>query len=135
MTFSKTTEYALRTLAFMSLSPRQALSSAHLHRELRIPKKYLQRLLTDLARNGLIRSIRGRNGGYVIARNLRKIALVDIVDAVEGFDRVQRCFFGFPECPVENPCAMHDVWTRHRRAFAKTLTSTTLADILPPAKR
>jgi Rrf2 family protein len=134
MTFSKTTEYALRTLAFMSLSPRRPLSSAHLHGQLRIPKRYLQRLLTALAKHGLIRSTRGRNGGYVIARSLRKIALVDIVEAVEGFDRSSRCFFGFPACPVENPCAMHDVWTAHQRSLTRTLTSTTLADILPRDK-
>lgn len=135
MNFSRTTEYALRILAFMSLTPREPRSSAHLHRHLRIPKKYLQRLLTGLAKEGLVRSIRGRNGGYLIARGLRKISLIDIVEAVEGYDRAPRCFFGFPTCPVDNPCAMHEVWAGHRRALTRTLASTTLADIVPRRKR
>ena len=108
--FTRTTEYALRVLAFMSRTPREPRSSSDLHRDLGIPKKYLQRLLTALAKHGLIRSIRGRSGGYVVAKSLRKIPLADIVEAVEGFERQPQCFFGFSTCKLDEPCAMHARW-------------------------
>lgn len=130
MRFSKTTEYALRTLAFMSSVPREPLSSERLHRELGIPRKYLKRLLTDLARRGLTRSIRGRTGGYVLARRLGAIKLADIVDAVEGLERTPRCFFGLGVCLAARPCVMHSRWVRHHRSLIDTLTRTSLADIV-----
>lgn len=73
MILSQTTQYALRALALMSRDERRTYSSTFLHRRLGIPRKYLQRLLTGLTRSGLIRSIRGRNGGYVFARSIKRI--------------------------------------------------------------
>ena len=115
-------------MAALARSPGEPHSSFALHRELKIPRKYLQRLLTSLAKRELIRSVRGRNGGFVLARPARRIALADIVEAVEGFARQPQCLFGFAECRLDRPCAMHDRWARHQRAVVRTLTRATLAD-------
>lgn len=135
MQFSKTTQYALRTLTFMSRSPEEPFSSLAMHRELGIPRKYLQRLLTGLAKHRLIRSIRGRSGGYMLARGLRAITLADVVDAVEGLDLTPRCFFGFEACAVDRPCTLHARWVRHQRSLVRTLTGTTLADVVSRHRR
>lgn len=134
MRFSRTTEYALRTLAFMSQAEKRPYSSRALHRQLRIPQKYLQRLLTDLTKHRLIDSTRGRAGGYVIAKGLKKITLLDVVEAVEGFERDPRCFFGFSTCPLKTPCTMHDRWSKQHRALLRLLTNTRLADLIAGAK-
>jgi Rrf2 family transcriptional regulator, iron-sulfur cluster assembly transcription factor len=133
--FSRTTGYALRVLASMAHAPREPRSSADLHRELKIPKKYLQRLLTALTKHLLVRSIRGRTGGYVLARSPRRVALSDIVEAVEGFDPQPQCFFGFSACSLDTPCAMHDRWARHQRSVIRTLTRTSLADLVAAPRR
>lgn len=134
MKFSRTTEYALRVMVALARTPEVPHSSFALHRELRIPQKYLQRLLTMLSKRRLIHSARGRNGGFVLSRPARQIALADIIEAVEGFDRQPQCLFGFAECRLDQPCAMHERWARHQRAVVKTLTKSTLADVLaaPP---
>ena len=49
-----------------------------------IPKQYLEQLLGGLRRNGLIRSVRGANGGYQIAKPSQEITVLDIIDAMEG---------------------------------------------------
>jgi Rrf2 family transcriptional regulator, iron-sulfur cluster assembly transcription factor len=128
--FSRTTEYALRVLSHMARAPREPHSSFALHRELHIPKKYLQRLLTTLSKRGLIRSVRGRTGGYVLAAAPRSVALADIIEAVEGFDRQPQCLFGFSACKLDQPCAMHERWARHQRAVVRTLSRATLADVV-----
>ncbi len=130
MKFTRTTEYALRVMAHLARAPREARSSFALHRELRIPKKYLQRLLTTLGKRGLIRSLRGRTGGYVLATEPRTIALADIIEAVEGFDRQPQCLFGFAACKLDRPCAMHDRWARHQKAVVRTLSRATLAELV-----
>ncbi len=130
MTLTKTTEYALKTLSFMALDEKKMFSSEELHENLKIPKKYLQRLLTDLSKNGLIKSIRGRNGGYIFARSIKKIYISDIIDAVEGFNHTPSCLFGLKECALDNPCAMHDVWSDSQKSIIKTLSSTRLGDLI-----
>ena len=130
MTLSRTSEYALRTLTFMSQDVEKMYSAGVLHRHLKIPRKYLQRLLTKLSKSGLITSARGRRGGYMFARSIRKIYLCEVIEAVEGFDESSRCFFGFEKCPVNNPCAMHDLWSGTQNAFVKALSSTTLWDVV-----
>lgn len=129
MTFSKTTEYALRVLAMMALDTDKMLTSALLHKELKIPKKYLQRLLTDLSRNGLIKSIQGRSGGFIFAKKIEKIYLSDIINAVEGFSPEPSCFFGFEKCALDNPCAMHDVWVKSQEELIEVLRTTNLKDL------
>lgn len=129
MTLSKTTEYALRVLALMAQDTEKMYSSAQLHNELKIPKKYLQRLLTDLSKNKLIKSIQGRSGGYIFAKKIEKIFLSDIINAVEGFSIVPSCFFGFGKCALDNPCAMHDEWVKSQEGLIKVLRTTSLKDL------
>lgn len=130
MTFSKTTEYALRTLAHMAENEEELHSSEALHKELKIPKKYLQRLLTLLSKQQLIESLRGKYGGYRLQRNSKKIYLSQIVDAVEGFKSKPICFFGFNECLLDRPCHMHDIWAKSQNETIKVLSSTSLFDLL-----
>ena len=130
MTFSKTTEYALRTLTLMATEGKELYSSDYLHKQLKIPKKYLQRLLTDLSKNGLITSIRGKFGGYSFSKNIDSIFLSDIIEAVEGFQTTPSCFFGFSECALEDPCAMHEVWEKSQTDLIKTLSSTKLSELI-----
>ena len=129
MTLSKTTEYALRLLTLMASDTKRMHSSIYLHNKLKIPKKYLQRLLTDLSKSGLIKSMQGRNGGYMFAKKIEKIYLSDIIDAVEGFNKSPTCFFGFGKCAVDNPCVMHDVWVGSQNELIKVLSSTSLKNL------
>lgn len=134
MTFSKTTEYALRALTLMAGEPEELFSSDRLHSELQIPKKYLQRLLTDLSKNGLIESMRGKYGGFRLARNSSKIYLSEIIEAVEGFKTEPTCFFGFGHCINTTPCTMHDIWEKSQTEMIKVLSTTKLSELIKKEK-
>ncbi len=129
MTLSKTTEYALRILTLMASDTEKMYSSVQLYGKLKIPKKYLQKLLTDLSKNGLIKSIQGRSGGFMLAKKSNKIFVSDIIEAVEGFKSEPTCFFGFEKCSLEHPCSMHDVWTKAHKDIIKVLSSTPLSEL------
>ena len=130
MTFSKTTEYALRVLALMAGEEKKLHSSLELHKELKIPKKYLQRLLTELSKSGLIKSIQGRSGGFLLARKADQIRISEIIDAVEGFRKEPSCFFGFEKCALDNPCAMHEIWTRSQKDLISMFNKTRLSNLI-----
>ena len=130
MFISKTSEYALRILTYMAFNNEAQLSAQNLYTELQIPKRYLMRLLTDLSKSGFIKSTRGRTGGYVFARSLDTIFFSDIIDSVEGLQSFEGCVLGNTICPVDKPCAMHQIWEKPKQAFLVTIKTTTLADLL-----
>lgn len=129
MNFTKTTEYALRILGYMSLHEDILHTAEQLSEKLQIPKKYLQRLLTDLAKNGFLKSVQGRNGGFCFERSPGQIFLSEIIASTEGINWEPKCIFGFGECAFDNACAMHDIWCDTHQSLAAMLKSTRLSDL------
>jgi Rrf2 family protein len=114
----------------MALNNEKQFSAQSLYAELDIPKRYLMRLLTDLSKSGFIHATLGRSGGYVFARPLNSIFFSEIIDSVEGIQSFEGCVLGNAVCPVDKPCAMHQVWEKPKQAFLETIKTTTLADLL-----
>jgi Rrf2 family protein len=130
MNFNKTTEYALQILAYLAEQKGKIISSAELHTKLKIPKKYLQALLTKLSKHKLVKSTYGRAGGFILAKKSRNIFLSDIVNAIEGFNTNPSCIFGFGSCVLQTPCAMHDKWSDLQNQRNILLQSTRLSDVI-----
>ncbi len=126
MKLSKTSEYALRILAFMAKEPARLYTAKYLIGTLLISDKYLRQLMTDLTKSGLIYSVQGRDGGYSFAKKPSEIFLSDIIDSVEGMKKYTGCILGFDQCGDENPCAMHSMWDKTRDRFIHTFTEKTL---------
>ena len=129
MILSKTTEYALSVLGFMATRNEEMYPAEYLYEQLHIPRQYLRRLLTDLSKKGFIVSSRGRNGGFIFARDLSTINFAEVIDAMEGPEAMNTCLLGFTACIVDKPCAMHNLWTDARSKMIDTLTNTSLADL------
>ena len=129
MRLSKTSEYSLRILIFMAKEPDKLYSAKQLVDELNVSDKYLRRLMTDLSKSGFIRSVQGRVGGYTFAKQTKEILLFDVIDSVEGMDKLNGCVLGFEKCSCTNPCAMHETWQHVRAELNKVFRETRLADM------
>jgi len=129
MKLSKTSEYTLRILSFMVNSDLQVFSAKYLIDSLDIPGKYLRHLMTKMSKKGFIKSIQGREGGYVFAKNASKIYLSDVIDSVEGMDKYNGCLMGFENCSDENPCGLHNLYSPVRQNIVDFLSSTKIQDL------
>ena len=129
MNFSKTTSYALSTLSFLSDHKGNKYSAKKLHEELKIPWPYLRQLLTNLSKSGFIKSVQGRNGGFLLQKSANEITLAEIVDSVEGLNIFGTCIMGFEKCPFDHTCAMHETWMSTREKILKVLHNTTLSQL------
>lgn len=98
--------------------------------ELNIPFKFLGRLMGRLRAAGFVESVRGKHGGYRIAKPLEKIRLEAIIDTVEGLDTYDRCILGFDRCDEENPCPLHDFWKSPKAGIQEMMAQVTLADMV-----
>ena len=129
MRFQKTTEYAIRVMVFLADHVNERYSVNQLHLNLQIPYKYLGRLMNKLSLTGLVDVRQGKHGGYQVIRDLAKIYLSDIVNAVEGLEDYSRCVLGFPECSGDNPCSLHALWLERQESIKNMIYNTTLADL------
>jgi Rrf2 family protein len=129
MNLSKTSQYAIRILSYMARFPEVLHSAGHLVKTLNVSDKYLRRILTDLSKAGLIRSVQGRDGGYTFEKRPEQISVMDIINAVEGMEKYRGCVLGFDECSDENPCVLHHEWASVRNKMCKGMLSDNLLHI------
>jgi Rrf2 family transcriptional regulator, cysteine metabolism repressor len=94
-----------------------------------ISAKYLDHILSSLRRAGLIKNIRGREGGYMLARPASAITLKNIFDAVEGPFIPVDCLENELLCDHLAVCPTREVWLRMKHAVEDVLAGTTLQEL------
>jgi Rrf2 family protein len=95
-----------------------------------ISVKYLEQLIIPLKRQGLIRSIRGPKGGYVLNRAPETITFAAIVRVLEGPGGVTVCVDNPETCEKAHSCPARSVWLRVSKSMYEQLESMSLADTL-----
>ena len=98
--------------------------------EMAIPVSYIPQILAELVRVGLVVSVAGRSGGYVLAREPSEISLLDVVRAAEGEVVSTACVLRGGPCRWEEMCAVHVPWAEAQHALLGSLGSTSLADVV-----
>jgi Rrf2 family protein len=89
-----------------------------------ISEQYLEQLMGPLKRAGLVRGLRGAQGGYMLAKPPAQISVSDVVDAVEGPIVLTDCSsFDSQGCPEIDYCVGPDVWSRVQEALIETMSS------------
>ncbi|GBE90850.1 BadM/Rrf2 family transcriptional regulator [Nostoc cycadae WK-1] len=92
-----------------------------------IPIRYLEQLLATLRRGGIIKSIRGAKGGYVLAREPRTITLLDCLTCIEGLDAIAPVSHQNSQ-NAENQ-VIQEVWQEACQAANAVLQQHTLQDL------
>lgn len=137
MRVSAKADYAVRACAELAASPHgDPVSSDVLAGGQDIPVSFLERILGDLRRAGIVASVRGRSGGYRLARPADLVTLAEVIRAVDGplvTVRDERP----PSLTYEgSAAALLDVWVALRTSVRQVLDEVTLADLvgrrLPP---
>ena len=126
---SQTSIYALRAMGLLAQQPDHTpVLSSKIAKEMDIPKNFLSKILNRLVRAGLIISIRGRNGGFALAKPASQIKLFDIVSLFMIINNFKKCFLGFHAC--DGSCGLHMRWKIISEQFEKLLNETTANQIL-----
>ena len=133
---TRKTKYALNALSHLARAQeRGPVLIAELAREERIPKKYLERILLDLKVRGILRSQKGKGGGYYLGRKPEEISISEVVRLMDGplapvscvsETAYERC----SECRNEATCGIRLVMKEVRDAMADILDGTSLADMV-----
>lgn len=95
-----------------------------------VPKQYLEQLLGNLRREGLVTTVRGAQGGYQIAKAPQEINLLQIMDAMEGPIELSECMNPENSCSRSCACPVRRVWQRLTDSFNSELAQITLGSML-----
>jgi Rrf2 family protein len=79
-----------------------------------------------LSRANIVKSVRGKHGGYVLAREPGSINLLQVIEAVEGPTALNVCQFDPPQCENASECKVQKVWRELQATFDEKLASMTL---------
>lgn len=133
---SNKAKYALRALlAVAAQPPGDALTSIEIARRHRIPHKFLEQILLDLKKVGILESRRGKLGGYVMLRPADTISFGEVLRFFDGplaplpclsRNAYRRC----EECESESRCEIRREFARSYEASRQVLDSRTIADAL-----
>jgi len=99
-----------------------------------ISRKYLDNLLMALKSAGLVRSVRGARGGYMLAKLPERISIKDIVVALDGRPTMADCLKDSASCPRYDICPTRDLWEEMTTSIHNLLKKTTLDDLVQKAK-
>jgi Rrf2 family protein len=127
---SAKSDYAIRALLSLAAHEPDLVKADVIVAEQGLPRKFVEAILGDLRRAGLVRSQRGAVGGYALARPAKQIALAAVIRAVDGPLAEVRGLR--PHETTYSGVAAHlpDVWVAVRASLRRVLDETTLADVL-----
>ncbi|MDH3494350.1 MAG: Rrf2 family transcriptional regulator [Acidobacteriota bacterium] len=130
MVFSKTTAYGIRALAYLAnQSESQLCGLQEIAEKEQIPSAYLGKILGELRKHQLLRSVKGIHGGYELARPAEVITLWNICEVLDPVVEYDECILGLDSCNETNACALHESWTPLRTEFIKLLKTKTIDQI------
>ena len=133
MSVSLKCQYALRAL--FELAKRQEsglVTVADIASRQAIPPRFLENILNQLRGGGFVSSTRGTNGGYVLARPAKEIAVGEIIRFIEGPMHPVDCVGDKPahKCPLKGNCVFMSLWDDARKALEAVYDSRTLQHLV-----
>ncbi|KKB11076.1 Rrf2 family transcriptional regulator [Devosia geojensis] len=133
---SQKAKYALRALVALSRTRTGAtMMIGEISREQAIPKKFLEQILLELKRAGIVMSLRGRSGGYALLKAPEEVTFGEVLRLIDGPVAPLPCLSKIAyrrceDCQDETSCEVRHVFERVALATRGVLDSTTLADAL-----
>jgi Rrf2 family protein len=135
MIFSSPTEYAIRGLSEMAIrGDEQRIMLDELVAGTNLPRDFMAKVFQKLVHAGILRSAKGRGGGFSLSRPAYQITMMQIVEAIEGPQTMDRCVVGLEKCNDHMPCPQHDLYKPIRQRLKDYLNTTTLADLAASLK-
>lgn len=134
MRLAEYTDYTLRVLMYCASRPQQRVTISELAERHEVSRNHLMKIVTDLGRQGVLETTRGRGGGLRLLKDPSKIRIGDVVRATETDFRLVECFDPITNrCTLTPSCRLKGLFNAALGAYFKELDGMTLADIVVPA--
>lgn len=134
MRLSTRGRYSLRIMTELGINyyknGNEVLELNRIARKQSLSVKYIEHIVSDLRKSGLVTSERGVSGGYRLSRPPEKISLFDILQATEKISRIVPCVDNKDTCSLHDVCASCEVWEGIQKVVSDYLKSRKLSGII-----
>lgn len=129
--FSKTCEYAIRAMIFITQKSKDGgrVGIKEIAKGIDSPEHFIAKILQDLSRKGLVQSLKGPNGGFYVEPNAARCSLAQIVKAIDGDKFFTGCGLGLKQCSETHPCPIHNDFKKVRKDLQEILEKSKLDDL------
>ncbi len=129
MKVSAKLRYTVRTLCEIGNTADNPLSLSKIEKKQKISGKYLKQILQPLEKKGIIGSIRGKNGGYYLKRNLKNISLYEVVECLNENTTISPCLHnGLCNFERKDYCGSHGKWNDLQKLINDYYKNTFIID-------
>lgn len=138
MKLSTKGRYGLRAMIDLArYSGREPVAIGSIAARQNISERYLEQIVALLKKGGLVKSIRGASGGYVLAREMKDISVGDILRTLEGSLEPVKCAAFDPEegCAASGGCVTKYVWKKINESIARTVDEMNLEELVQESER
>lgn len=135
MEISRRTDYGVRVILDLASVPTsQRTSTGEIADRQKIPAPFLAKIISQLSFAGLLTTHRGAGGGVTLARPASQISLLQVIEALEGPVRLNRCLIEPEACPQNSSCPVHGIWAKAQDELTSLLAVTTFDDLVDASR-
>ncbi|MBT8245701.1 MAG: Rrf2 family transcriptional regulator [Winogradskyella sp.] len=129
--FSNSTKYAIKAVLYLAVhsSEQHKIVINDIAEPINVPKAYLAKLLQELSRQSIISSTKGLKGGFYLSNKDRERNIKDIIDVIDGEDRLNSCLLSLKDCDSKNPCSLHHLAYSQKQIILDNFKSKSLNDL------
>ena len=129
---SRACEYGIKAVICLSITSESDVKKniGSIARNIQSPEAFTAKVLQKLVKAGIVKSTKGKNGGfYIEEQSLSNLRLWDVVEVIDGEDLKYRCLLGISNCFNSNPCPVHESYKKIRTDLIKFLKETSIVQL------
>ena len=127
---TRDTDYAIRALCYVAKKKKSIVCVNDMVRVLKIPKPFLRKILQILNKKRILKSYKGKGGGFVLTRSPQKIFIMELVKIFQGPIILTEHFFKKTACPNIKTCLLKKKIDAIQERVIVDLKSTTIASLI-----
>ena len=129
--FSKSCEYGLRAIIFIAqqTTKKNKVGLNMISEEINSPQAFTAKVLQQLTKNNIIKSIKGPYGGFVIEEDKMETKLSEVVRILDGDSIYTGCGLGLKQCDANSPCPLHYRFVEIRNNLRTMLENTSIRSL------
>ena len=135
---SNTCKYAIRAVLYLALNldGNKKIGIKKISKDLKIPTPFLGKIMQVLAKNKILLSTKGPNGGFSLGKPSKDISLMKIVEIIDGDDNFNACIIGIHSCSTEEKnCPIHDKYAPIREQAKQLFINKNFAELIESMKQ
>ena len=128
-------DYAIRCIIYLCGTRDRLATKSEVAKSVSAPDLFVAKILQRLVRAGIVMSVRGVRGGFVLARDPATLSLLDVIEVTQAPLAPRPCVINPRACPYRDSCVVNPIWTKIHRWTVRELRKVTFATLARRTKK